>query len=95
MAKNYDASINVITGGALLEQNFPMIHTVGRASDSAPRLIDLKWGKTGPKLTLIGKGVCFDTGGLNLKPGTSMGLMKKGHGWSGSGTWISVYDHGN
>ncbi|MDA9224565.1 MAG: leucyl aminopeptidase family protein [Tateyamaria sp.] len=80
MAKNYDASVNVITGGALLEQNFPMIHTVGRASDSAPRLIDLKWGKTGPKLTLIGKGVCFDTGGLNLKPGTSMGLMKKDMG---------------
>jgi len=53
---------------------------VGRASPRAPRLIDLAWGDTGPRLTLVGKGVCFDTGGLNLKPGTSMGLMKKDMG---------------
>ncbi len=79
LAKDHGAEISVIRGDALLDQNFPMIHTVGRASDRAPRLIDISWG-TGPKLTLVGKGVCFDTGGLNLKPGASMGLMKKDMG---------------
>ncbi len=53
---------------------------MGAASVRAPRLIDLRWGETGPSLTLVGKGVCFDTGGLNLKPGESMGLMKKDMG---------------
>jgi len=80
LAQSHGAQISVITGDALLEQNFPMIHTVGRAADRAPRLIDMRWGDTGPKLTLVGKGVCFDTGGLNLKPGASMGLMKKDMG---------------
>jgi leucyl aminopeptidase len=59
-----------------------MIHAVGRASPRAPRLIDMHWGGTGPKLTLVGKGVCFDTGGLDLKPAASMGLMKKDMGGS-------------
>jgi leucyl aminopeptidase len=80
LAGHFGADITVTTGDALLEQNFPMIHTVGRAADRAPRLIDMTWGRTGPKLTLVGKGVCFDTGGLNLKPGASMGLMKKDMG---------------
>ena len=80
LAKAEGAEISVITGEALLEQNFPMIHAVGRASPRAPRLIDMRWGKTGPKLVLVGKGVCFDTGGLNLKSGASMGLMKKDMG---------------
>ena len=57
-----------------------MIHAVGRASPRAPRLIDLRWGSEGPAITLVGKGVCFDTGGLNIKPGSSMGLMKKDMG---------------
>ena len=75
------ARVRVIKGKALLDQNFPMIHTVGRASDRAPRLIDMTWGAArNPKLTLVGKGVCFDTGGLNLKPGSSMALMKKDMG---------------
>ena len=82
LAQTHGASINVTTGYALIEQNFPMIHAVGRASASAPRLIDMKWGDAGPKLTLVGKGVCFDTGGLNIKPGGSMGLMKKDMGGS-------------
>ncbi|WP_298259203.1 leucyl aminopeptidase family protein [uncultured Litoreibacter sp.] len=82
VAAAHDAAINVITGDALLEQNFPMIHTVGRASITAPRLIDMTWGKAGPTLVLVGKGVCFDTGGLNIKPGASMGLMKKDMGGS-------------
>lgn len=77
LASQHGAAIKVISGDDLMTQNFPMIHTVGRAADRAPRLIDLRWGDAGPKLTLVGKGVCFDTGGLNLKPGASMGLMKK------------------
>lgn len=75
------ATVSVIKGDKLLEKNFPMIHAVGRASAGAPRLIDLKWGKASdPKVTLVGKGVIFDTGGLNIKPGSSMALMKKDMG---------------
>src|SRR5690606_18833665 len=71
----------VIRGDDLLAQNFPMIHAVGRASAQAPRLVDLSWGnKDHPRLTLVGKGVTFDTGGLNIKPGSSMALMKKDMG---------------
>ncbi len=80
LADDFGAEFNVIRGADLLAQNLPMIHAVGRASDKEPRLIDLHWGKEGPMLTLVGKGVCFDTGGLNLKPGSSMGLMKKDMG---------------
>ena len=80
LAARFLAQILVISGADLLVQNLPMIHAVGRAADQAPRLIDLHWGQCGPKLTLVGKGVCFDTGGLNLKPGNSMGLMKKDMG---------------
>ncbi len=82
LAQTHGANLSVTTGAALLEENFPMIHTVGRAAAEhrAPRLLDVSWGTTGPKLTLVGKGVCFDTGGLNLKPGGSMALMKKDMG---------------
>ncbi|MGR3634987.1 MAG: leucyl aminopeptidase family protein [Shimia sp.] len=82
LASQFDATLSVITGEALLDQNFPMIHAVGRAAapNRAPRLLDMTWGDSGPTLTLVGKGVCFDTGGLNLKPGASMGLMKKDMG---------------
>jgi leucyl aminopeptidase len=83
VAAAHDAEISVTRGDDLLTQNFPMIHAVGRAADQAtraPRLIDMRWGKKGPTLTLVGKGVCFDTGGLNLKPRGSMGQMKKDMG---------------
>ncbi|SHG89131.1 leucyl aminopeptidase family protein [Cognatishimia maritima] len=80
LADQFGAAIMVCAGDDLLAQNFPMIHAVGRASTRAPRLLDMTWGDAGPKLTLVGKGVCFDTGGLNLKPGNSMGLMKKDMG---------------
>ena len=80
LAGMFNASCDIIEGSDLLERNFPMVHSVGRASDQEPRLIDMQWGTTGPHLTLVGKGVCFDTGGLNLKPGGSMGLMKKDMG---------------
>ena len=80
LATQFDADILVIRGEALLAKNFPLIHAVGRASADAPRLIDIRWGTGGPTLTLVGKGVCFDTGGLDLKPASSMGLMKKDMG---------------
>ncbi len=80
LAREHGAFLEVITGDDLIPSNFPMIHTVGRASTRPPRLLDLRWGKAGPQLTLVGKGVCFDTGGLNIKPGGSMGLMKKDMG---------------
>ncbi|MCG2840461.1 leucyl aminopeptidase family protein [Sandaracinobacter sp. RS1-74] len=73
--------LTVVTGEALNDQNFPAIHAVGRASPRRPRLLAMDWGDPGhPLLAIVGKGVCFDTGGLNLKPGNSMGLMKKDMG---------------
>ena len=80
LANEHGAQISVVKGKDLIAQNFPMIHAVGRASSREPRLIDMTWGTSGPRLTLVGKGVCFDTGGLNIKPGASMGLMKKDMG---------------
>ena len=73
----------IIAGKELLVRNLPAIHAVGRASTRAPRLIDLRWGRRGaPRLTLVGKGVCFDTGGLDIKPASGMRLMKKDMGGS-------------
>ena len=71
-----------VTGGDALREGFPLIHAVGRAAGPgrSPRLIDMAWGERGPRLTLVGKGVCFDTGGLDIKPAASMGLMKKDMG---------------
>lgn len=81
LAGQYQATLAVTRGDDLLTENFPMIHAVGRASDRAPRLLDLKWGDANaPKITLVGKGVCFDTGGLDLKPSSAMLLMKKDMG---------------
>jgi len=80
LAAEFGAEARVTQGDDLLAANLPLIHTVGRASPRAPRLLDMLWGREGPRLTLVGKGVCFDTGGLNLKPGASMGLMKKDMG---------------
>ncbi len=82
VAAQFAAHLSVTTGDALLMANFPMIHAVGRAAGPAraPRLIDITWGTRGPHLTLVGKGVCFDTGGLDIKPASSMGLMKKDMG---------------
>ncbi|MEO1273852.1 MAG: leucyl aminopeptidase family protein [Pseudomonadota bacterium] len=81
LAERDGAAIEVTVGEALKDANLPLIHTVGRAAAEAPRLIDITWGDPAhPKVTLVGKGVCFDTGGLNLKPGGAMGLMKKDMG---------------
>ena len=80
-ADRFNAVCKVITGNDLLRDNYPMVHAVGRASTRAPRLIDITWGKPGwPKVTLVGKGVCFDTGGLDLKPSSGMLMMKKDMG---------------
>jgi leucyl aminopeptidase len=80
LATAHQAQVNVIAGDDLLTNNFPMIHAVGRGSGRKPRLLDMRWGKAGPKLTLVGKGVCFDTGGLDIKPAAGMLLMKKDMG---------------
>ena len=80
LGRRFDARTKVTTGDALLKSNYPMIHTVGRASDDAPRLIDMRWGSRGPRVTLVGKGVCFDTGGLDLKTAAGMLRMKKDMG---------------
>ncbi|BCX17685.1 MAG: leucyl aminopeptidase [Geminicoccaceae bacterium] len=78
VALEVGASFSSVVGEALLEQNWPLVHAVGAASPRPPRLIELVWGEPGaPKLTLVGKGVCFDTGGLDIKPSASMLLMKK------------------
>lgn len=81
LADEHDALCQVIVGDQLLDENYPAIYRVGRASMHAPRLIDLRWGATdNPEIVLIGKGVCFDTGGLDLKPSRGMRHMKKDMG---------------
>jgi leucyl aminopeptidase len=81
LAARHDATIDAIVGNDLLARNFPLIHAVGRAAAQAPRLIDMTWGEAGhPRITLVGKGVCFDTGGLDIKPESSMLNMKKDMG---------------
>jgi len=81
LAKAHKADFGVIVGDDLLKKNYPAIHAIGRASDRAPRLIDFVWGDPdGVKVTLVGKGVCFDSGGLDLKPASGMKIMKKDMG---------------
>jgi leucyl aminopeptidase len=89
LATEHGASVNAIVGDDLLAQNFPLIHAVGRAADRAPRLIDLTWGNAShPKVTLVGKGVCFDTGGLDIKSDAGMLNMKKDMG--GAATMLAL-----
>jgi leucyl aminopeptidase len=81
LAARFGASFNCIVGDDLVRQNFPLVYAVGMASTRAPRLIELVWGDAAhPKVTLVGKGVCFDTGGLDLKPSAGMLIMKKDMG---------------
>ena len=85
LAKKHGAGVSSIVGDDLLAKCFPMIHAVGRASDRPPRLIDLRWDGPGsrpggPMVTLVGKGICFDTGGLDIKPASGMLIMKKDMG---------------
>ncbi|THD85710.1 leucyl aminopeptidase family protein [Aliigemmobacter aestuarii] len=80
LAARFGAATQAIRGDDLIAQGFPMVHAVGRASARAPRILSMRWGTSGPSLTLVGKGVCFDTGGLDLKPSSGMLLMKKDMG---------------
>jgi leucyl aminopeptidase len=89
LARRSGAKISVISGAALLKNNFPLIHAVGQGSERAPRLIDLSWGSPkAPKVTLVGKGVVFDTGGYDLKPAAGMSTMKKDMG--GAATVLAI-----
>ncbi|HEX7272594.1 MAG TPA: leucyl aminopeptidase family protein, partial [Casimicrobiaceae bacterium] len=91
VADTHGARLSVTVGDALLEQNYPTIHIVGRASSRAPRLIDLRWGdENAAKVTLVGKGVCFDSGGLDLKPRDAMLEMKKDMG--GAAVMLALAD---
>ena len=81
IANQFGATVET-TKGRALEEGFPLVHAVGRAAATPPLLIDMRWGEAGPKITLVGKGVCFDSGGLNIKGGKGMGLMKKDMGGS-------------
>ena len=81
VGEQFSAEISELAGDELLANNYPTVHAVGRAAARAPRLIDFRWGKEdAPKVTLVGKGVCFDTGGLDLKPAGGMLRMKKDMG---------------
>ncbi len=81
LAARHGASCRTIVGDALIAENFPLIHAVGRAAAQAPRLVDFTHGpEDGLKVTLVGKGVCFDSGGLDIKPASAMQLMKKDMG---------------
>jgi leucyl aminopeptidase len=81
LALQHEAECRITVGEELLRQNYPLIYEVGKGSAREPRLIDMRWGKKGaPLVTLVGKGVCFDTGGLDIKPSSGMLLMKKDMG---------------
>jgi leucyl aminopeptidase len=81
LALQHEAECRITVGEDLLRQNYPLIYEVGKGSAREPRLIDMRWGKRGaPRVTLVGKGVCFDTGGLDIKPSSGMILMKKDMG---------------
>lgn len=96
LAKRFGASYRCIIGEDLLDQNFPLIHAVGAASPRAPRLIDLSWGEAShPKVTLVGKGVCFDTGGLDIKTPSGMLLMKKDMGGAANVLGLAALIMGN
>lgn len=95
LAHKYNGTFTQWVGNELLTHNFPAIHAVGRASAAAPRLLSLIWGdESHPKVSLVGKGVCFDTGGLDIKPSSGMRLMKKDMGGAahviGLAQWIMM-----
>ncbi|MEA3411793.1 MAG: leucyl aminopeptidase family protein [Pseudomonadota bacterium] len=80
LSKPFGARFEELVGDELLSGNYPMVHAVGRASVNAPRMLEMNWGDRGPGVTLVGKGVSFDSGGLDIKPANGMRLMKKDMG---------------
>ena len=97
LGEHYGATVTAIVGDDLIKENFPLVHTVGRASVSAPRLLEMRWGQKGdPRITLVGKGVCFDTGGLDIKGAANMALMKKDMGGAANvmGLALMIMDAG-
>ncbi len=81
LAEHFDASVSMVRGEELVAANFPLVHAVGRAGAEEPRIVDFSWGREdAPKVAIIGKGVTFDTGGLDIKPASGMELMKKDMG---------------
>ncbi len=94
LAAEFGAKVRSIRGDELLKRNFPMVHAVGRASSRAPRIVEIVWGKASdPKVTLVGKGVCFDSGGLDIKSADSMLLMKKDMGGAANVDGAGAHDH--
>lgn len=96
IAKQHNAQFQQWIGSQLLQDNFPAIHAVGRAASDAPRLLSLTWGdEAHPRVTLVGKGVCFDSGGLDIKPSSAMRIMKKDMGGAaqviGLAQWLMAY----
>jgi leucyl aminopeptidase len=89
VAERHGAQVSVIVGDELKTHNYPAVYAIGRACSRAPRLIDLRWGdESAPKVTLVGKGVCFDSGGLDIKMAAGMKLMKKDMG--GAATMLGL-----
>ncbi len=80
LAEQYGGRCQVVVGEELISNGYPAVHAVGRAADRVPHMIELHWGEVGPLVVLVGKGVCFDSGGLDLKPAAAMKLMKKDMG---------------
>src|SRR6187455_609385 len=94
LALQHEAECRMIVGEELLRQNYPLIYEVGKGSAREPRLIDMRWGKRGaPQVTLVGKGVCFDTGGLDIKPSSGM-ILEERHGRRGTGAGAGAHAHG-
>jgi len=92
LAKKHKAKATIIKGEQLLKKNFPLIYTVGKASERPPHLVDIQWGKPShPKITIVGKGIVYDTGGLNLKPGQFMRDMKKDMGGAAHALGLAHY----
>ena len=91
LAEEYSAKVSVIQGEALLERNLPMIHAVGRAAHEVPRLVEFEWGDPShPRLALIGKGITFDTGGVNIKSAAGARIMKKDMGGAAHALTLSI-----
>ena len=95
LALQHEAECRILVGEELLRQNYPLIYEVGKGSAREPRLIDMRWGKRGaPLVTLVGKGVCFDTGGLDIKPSQRHDPHEEGHGRRGAGAGAGAHAHG-